>query len=327
MHRVTQVVCLTRRPDRMSAAPIPCPPVLPSDKSPAIDRGGTVVVWGARAVWLAVAVLGGSAIGQALADHSRSVQRTGTTLAWIAWGVVAIALVLPSTIGLTVVRTIVPAGVVVAVAAGFGGADAVDAFVCVGLAVLAAALMASAEFGDVFVQGSAYGHERRFALRPPVGFLVATVVSWCILCASAVAGPMLLAARSWILGVVVTALAVAAGWFFGRRFHLLSRRWLVLVPAGLVVHDQLVLTDTVMLSRATLVSVGLALVDTQAADLTGPSIGHAVEVALVDAITVVLSPTRGKPSGTALHLRSMLVAPSRPGRLLRAAAAQRLPVG
>jgi hypothetical protein len=121
--------------------------------------------------------------------------------------------------------------------------------------------------------------------------------------------------------------ALAAGWFLGRRFHVLSRRWLVLVPAGLVIHDQLVLAETAMLPRASLASLGLALADTQAADLTGPAAGHAVEVALVDATTVVLAATRAKPGGTALHVRSLLVAPSRPGRLLQVAAADHLPVG
>ena len=74
-------------------------------------------------------------------------------------------------------------------------------------------------------------------------------------------------------------------------------------------------------------SVGLALADTQAADLTGPAAGHAVEIALRDPSTVVLAHTRAKPNGTALHVRSVLVAPTRPGRLLRAAADGRLPVG
>ncbi len=54
-------------------------------------------------------------------------------------------------------------------------------------------------------------------------------------------GPLALAARAWVPGVLLTAAAVALGWFLGRRFHRLARRWLVLVPAGVVVHDHLVL--------------------------------------------------------------------------------------
>lgn len=310
----------------------------PSDKSPVSDtlatavvqpgrRSETIVVWAARAVWLLVAVVGGAAIGQALSDHSTAVQRVGTVGSWVGWAAVAIAIVLPSTIGLTIVRSMVPAGVTVAIIASIGGASADDAAVLIGLTVLMGALTAAAEFGQSFAQGSAYGHERRFVLRPPVAFMLPAVASWGVLCAASITGPLLLAARAWLAGVPITLLALAAGWFLGRRFHLLSRRWLVLVPAGFVIHDQLVLAETAMLPRASLASLRLALADTQAADLTGPAAGHAVEVALVDATTVVLAPTRAKPNGTALHVRSLLVAPTRPGRLLQAAAADHLPVG
>lgn len=284
-------------------------------------------MWAARAMWVAVAVFGGAAIGQALADHSRPVQVTGTVVAWVAWAAVAMAMLLPSTIGLTVVRSIVPAGPVVAVLAMGAGAEGVESALGLSTTVLACTLVLSAEFGQVFAQGSAYGHERRFVLRPPLGFVVPAVASWCVLCAAAIAAPLLLAARAWLIGVPVAAVALAGGWFLGRRFHVSSRRWFVLVPAGVVVHDPLVLADTVMLPRANVVAIGLALADTQAADLTGPASGHAVEIALRDMVTVVLAPTRATQRGTALHVRSMLVAPSRPGRLLHAATDDRLPVG
>jgi hypothetical protein len=284
-------------------------------------------VWGARVVWLVAAVFGGAAVGQALADHSRAVQLTGTFVAWAGWAAVALAIVVPSTIGLTIVRSLAPTGVVVAIVAAFAGADAASVAVCLGATLAMTALIGAAEFGQVFAQGSAYGHERRFPLRPPVAFMLPAAVLWCVWCAAAIAGPLLVAAGTWWAGAPLTLLAIAGVWFLGRRFHLLSRRWVVLVPAGLVLHDHLVVTETVMWPHTSLASIGLALADTQAADLTGPAAGHAVEVALLEASTVVLAPTRTKPTGTTLHVRSVLVAPTRPGRLLREAAAQRLPVG
>ena len=338
MHRDTQTHSGAKRRGRTDVTPIPCPAVQPLDKSPVSDtgaiavdrpgrRGEKIVVWAARAVWLLVAVVGGAAIGQALSDHSTAVQRVGTVGSWVGWAAVAIAIAVPSTIGLTIVRSVVPAGVTIAIIASVAGAGAADAAVLIGLAVLMAALTGAAEFGQSFAQGSAYGHERRFVLRPPVAFMLPAAASWCVLCAAAITGPLLLAARSWTAGSAISLLALAAGWFLGRRFHVLSRRWLVLVPAGLVIHDQLVLAETAMLPRASLATLGLALADTQAADLTGPAAGHAVEVGLLEATTVVLAPTRSKPNGTALHVRSLLVTPTRPGRFLRAAATDHLPVG
>ncbi len=285
------------------------------------------MVWAARFLWVLLAVIGGSAPGQALSDHSRSVQLTGTTLAWAGWAAVALALAVPATLSLTVARSLTPAAVIVAVTATLAGAEALDSALCLTLAFAATAAVGSGEFGEAFVQASAYGDEHRLVLRPPLGFLIPAVASWSVLCALTLSGPLVLAARNWLLGVPLTAAAVALAWFLGPRFHRLARRWMVLVPAGLVVHDQLVLAETVMFPRNAIASVGLALEGTQAADLTGPSSGHLIEVALREMTTVVLAPTRQKSNGTALHVRSFLVAPTRPGRALSAAAGRRLPVG
>lgn len=306
---------------------IPCPAVdAPSKSSPVRSRAHSVV-WAARVVWILLAVIGGSALGQALDDHSRPVQLTGTALAWSAWAAIALALVVPSTLSLTVVRAVAPASVVVAVTAAFAGADTVDAVVCVTLAVAATAAIATGEFGQIFAQASAYGDEVRFVLRPPLAFLVPAAATWSVLCALSIVGPLVLAGRNWFLGLPLTMGALALAWFLGRRFHRLSRRWLVLVPAGIVVHDHLVLAETVMFQRKAISSVGLALAGTEAADLTGPTAGHAVEVALHEVATVVLAPTRQRQNGTALHVRSFLIAPTRPGRALSAVAERRLPVG
>jgi hypothetical protein len=288
---------------------------------------GRAVVWVARVSWLLLAVVGGEAFGQALASHSRPVQIVGTIGAWVAWGAVAAALLVPSTVSLTVARSIVPAGVVAAVVAATGADSAPAAVAAVGLALVSAAFVLSGGLGEAFAQASAYGDERRFPLRPPVSFLLPTVVSWIVLCACALVGPLALAARGWFVGVPLTAAALGLGWFLGRRFHRLARRWLVLVPAGVVVHDHLVLAETVMFQRSAVEHMGLALEGTEAADLTGPAAGNALEIGLRDFAIVVLAPTRQQPNGAALHVRSFLVAPTRPGRALLAAADRRLPIG
>ena len=92
----------------------------------------------------------------------------------------------------------------------------------------------------------------------------------------------------------------------------------MLVPVGLVVHDQVVLAETLMVARRDVARIDLALADTEAADLTGPAGGHAIEVGLHSMIDATLAPTRTAPRGTALHLQSFLVAPTRPGAVLRA---------
>lgn len=284
-------------------------------------------LWAFRIVWAGLAVLGGNALGEALDGRSGPVQLVAAAGALAAWGAVLLAALVPSAIALTAARTIVPVTVaasVVVAGAGAGSASGVGAIV---LTLVTTLLVLGPDLGDHFVQSSAYGHERRLLLRPPVSYLVPVVVSWCVLCAALIAGPLLLAARRWPLGIAVTAIAGVGGFALWPRFHRLSRRWLVLVPAGVVVHDHLVLAETAMFQRPDVVGIRLAPADTEAADLTGPAAGHVIEVELRDFATITRAATKAAPRGTAIHVRSLLVAPTRPGRALLAAAEQRLPVG
>ena len=121
-------------------------------------------------------------------------------------------------------------------------------------------------------------------------------------------------------------LAVAATVFVGPRWHTMARRWLVLVPAGLVVHDPLVLADTLMVRTDQIAAIGLARAETEAADLTGPASGFAVQVDTTETVSTVFAFTPREPNGRAIHMTGFLVAPSRPGAALRRAADRGLPI-
>lgn len=278
---------------------------------------GPVLVWAVRAVWLALLV-GLAAFGEALSDHSRPVQVVAAVGLWVGWAAVLLALLVPSTVSLTAARLLVPAAPVVAVWALLEGAGALAGWLTVAIGLLATVLVLAGEVGEEFAQASAYGDERRFLLRPPGPILPVLVVLWVVLAAAVLSGPLLLAAGAWVPGALVTVAAGAMAVVLARRFHRLSRRWLVLVPAGLVLHDHTVLAETAMFSRAEVRSCSLALADTEAADLTGGALGPAIELALAKLATVVLAPTPKHPGGRALHVRSMLVSPTRPGHALAA---------
>lgn len=286
-----------------------------------------MAAWLARVAWLVLAVVGGAGFGDALSQHSRPVQLVGTTLLWSGWAVVALAVAVPSTVSLTVARVLSPMALVASVVAAVGADAAGAAAVAVATSAITVACVFTGEFGQYFVQASAYGDEQRFLLRPPVAAGAAAVVTWVLLCAGVLTAPLLFAARAWVWGALVVVPTAALGWLGGPGLHRLARRWLVIVPAGLVVHDQVVLADTAMFRQAEVARIGLALADTGAADCTGPASGHAVEVQLRESATLVYAPTRAVPSGRAIHATALLVAPTRPGRLLQAAGARGLPVG
>lgn len=275
-------------------------------------------IWGPRLVWVAVAVAGVWSVGDAVDGRSTAVRWTVAIGAWLLWGIGVVALVVPSAFGLTVTRMLSVLACGAAGVSWVGGAapgSGVAFLVCTSIF---ATLVAGAEFGRCCVQASAYGDERRFPLRPPAALLVPVTLAGLVWAAALLAGPLLVAARQWVGGGIVSLAAVWLSWLVLPRFHLLSRRWLVLVPAGIVVHDHVVLAETLMVSRRDVAAIDLALADTEAADFTGPAGGHAIEIALSSMVTATLAPTKAAPRGTALHVRSFIVAPTRPGAFLRA---------
>lgn len=283
--------------------------------------------WVLRGLWVALVVVGGGALDEALADASASTRDVVPWIAFSGWAIAMVAVAVPSVVSLTAARVVVPLAVPASAATWVAGASAVSGAGALGLAALAAALVASAELGRAFVQASAYGDEDRFPLRPPAAYLLAAGLAWAVAGACLLAGAVLVADRSWIAGGVLSVAGIATSAWAWPRWHRLSRRWLVLVPAGLVVHDHVALAETLMIRRPELAGLRLAPVDTEALDLTGPAGGHAVEIATTDALTAIVGAGGPVAAGTAVHVTACLVAPSRPGRVLGAAARRRLPVG
>ncbi len=282
--------------------------------------------WVARLGWILVAVLGGAAVESAVADRGGAVGWTAAALGWGAWAAVALALAVPSVPTLTLVRVGSPVALVVALGSLLWGASAADVASLVIPAAVTVAAVTAAEFGRAWVQASAYGDESRFPLRPPAAAGAAALVTWLVWAPCFVAGPVLLADGTWVGGAVCTVVAVAGVLLLGPRWHRLSQRWFVMVPAGIALRDPVVLADTLPLRTNQVAAIRLAPADTRAADLTGPASGYAVEVTTTEAVTAVYAFTPRDPNGRAIHLTAFLVAPSRPGAALRTAAERGLPV-
>ncbi|RLE26763.1 MAG: hypothetical protein DRJ50_00170 [Actinobacteria bacterium] len=282
--------------------------------------------WIARVAWIIVAVVGGSAIEAAVEDRSMSVRYVAGVGGWTIWAVVALALAIASVRSLTAARVGTPLALAAVLATALAGAPAVDLALLGFPAFVACVSVFTAEFGRVFVQASAYGDEERFPLRAPAAVGAAAITAWFVWAACLISGPLLLAAESWIFGALITALAIAEVVLLGPRWDRLSQRWFVLVPAGIVLHDPVVLADTLALRKAQVANMRLAPADTEAADFTGPASGYAIEVTTTESVTAVYAFTPAEPNGKAIHLTAFLISPSRPGQALRASASRGLPV-
>ncbi len=285
-------------------------------------------LWILRLIWAALPL----AFVPLLSAATSSLGTAGTLVvavgAWLSWAAILLAAMVPSTVSLTVGRLTAPLTLWIVVVCLVGPEVAGwKLAVAAAASALATLVWFSGESGGALVQGSAYGAEERFPLKPPVPFVVPMAVFWLLMSAGLVVGMTLLANESWIGGVPATAASLALAGFLGPRFHQLSRRWLVVVPVGLVVHDPMLLVENALFRTSELRAIHLAPADTEAADLTGGTAGVAVEIVLREMDTVVKVGSKDKPTGVALHVQSVLVSPTRPGRALAAAANRKLPVG
>jgi len=289
--------------------------------------------WATRLVWLLLPFTAGPACAAALDGRSGPVRTTATLLLWGGWTAALGASLVPRTTTLTAIRIVMPAAVPVTVWATTAGAPA-DAAVGSSVAAVVGAVLAFAAVlspltGDAFVNGSSYGPERRFALRVPGALLVGPVaLAWAAVVAAAVGGPLLLAAGQWVAGAVAVAAAVPVGPVAVRALHGLSRRWVVFVPAGFVLHDPFTLVEPMLATRRSIAALGAALdtdADADALDATAGAPGLALRLEVRDALTIGVK-ERGGRSSRERTASTVLFTPTRPGALLREAGRRRLPV-
>jgi hypothetical protein len=298
------------------------------DRRAALPRRplGGVLLWALRLTWLAQAVAL-SAYGDALEGRRAAVQAVAAAGLWGGWGLVLVALLVPAVATLTVIRMAVPAALATSIWAALAGGGGAAGAAAIALAALATVIAFSGDVGQVFVQASAYGAEQRLLLRPPPTWVVIVGVTWLIAAAGVLAGPILLAAGVWWLGAPLLIIGALVAWQGGIRIHRLSRRWLVFVPAGVVVHDHVLLADAHLFRTIDVADIALAMEGTGAADFTGGALGPAIEIRLRELLDVLLHPTPAEPRGKMLHVRAMLVSPTRPGRALALAGEARLTTG
>lgn len=281
-----------------------------------------------RGLWIVTGVLilaGPAGLAGSAGDRSGPVRAVSSVLAALVWGLGLVAVLVPHPIGLTTLRLGAPAlAALAAVGLADGGPVPVAAAVAAALSV---ATVAAAPTGEWCVDGPAYPNEARFPLRPPaVHQLVTVPVLGAAVVATTLGGPLLLAARQWIPGAIVSALSIAALVVGARSLHQLSRRYVVFVPAGFVVHDHLVLREPVLFRRALVERIELTPEGSDTLDLTAAAPGLSIDVLLEEKveITRLSADRRSADIGSTARFR---VAPTRPGRVLAEARARRYPVG
>jgi len=282
-----------------------------------------------RVTWAVLPLVLGPALGDALDAASRPVQLVVSAGAWAGWVAVLVATLVPSVVSLTVVRLAAPLPLAAASIAAIAGPAGLDDAIALAAGVAAAAVVVLPSTTDAFVDGSSYGTERRFGLATPPRLLLGPApVAWLLAIAAPAAASIALAAGSWVLGAGLAVIAVPGVVLGVPALHRLSRRWLVFVPAGLVVHDHLSLAEPILLPRRFVASVEPAAGAAEpGVDLTLGARGVGVVVGLVEAIELPVAVGLGRRRRAEIvRAEQLLVAPLRPGAVLHEAEARRLPV-
>jgi hypothetical protein len=292
-----------------------------STSTPTFNR---LLLWTLRVAWALLPLVAGPAFAAALDERSRPVQLTATVGLWAAWAVVLVATLVLHPMTLTTVRVGAPAGVAAAIVAALAGSGAGPAIAAVVMTVVNAIVALLPETAMPFVNGPAYANERRFPLRAPGPLLVGPLeLAWAATVGLPAIGVLLLAARQWIAGGIITLVGLAVGFVLGRSMYTLANRWFVFVPAGVVLHDPMSLADPILFRRKDVHSLGTALADTDATDLTARAFGLALELHVKEPAKVAVV-TPGRTNTPSVTTTKLLFTPTRPGAVLAEARERRI---
>jgi len=284
------------------------------------------VCWFARVAWAVLPITTGEALADVFDSWSTAPATVAAVLAWSAWALGLVALLAPRPWGVTSLRVVAPAAVVGSALAvpSTGGASGA---VALGSAAAAAIAACSVPVSTAAANALAYGDETRFPLRvpPPLLLSVVPLAVAAIACGVAL-GPLLLADGRWAAGAIALVVGLPAAAFFARSLHALSRRWFVLVPAGFVVVDPLVLLDPVLVRREQVESMGRArgAVD-RAAGTLDVRLGTPGGIRAVLRAPATFGRRSGRRGGELVDVDTLLFAPVSADRALAEAARRRLP--
>ncbi len=276
-------------------------------------------VWSCRVLWAVLPVTLGELLADAIAGRDGAGPWIAVVAAWCTWAVGLGTTLVADPRALTVNRILAPVPLVAAIWSATQATPGPLGWSGVAAAAVLAVVSLAAPVGEWAIDGGSYGDEHRAPLRCPTALLAGPVpAAWLLAVAPGLGAVLAAVTGRPVVAVPLAVLGVAGAWVGGRSLHRLAGRALVFVPAGVTLVDALALAEPVLLARRSITRVGPAPADTTARDLTVGAAGLILQVDLDDALTIVPAVGRGGVA-EAVEVRSVLVAPTRPGVFLRVA--------
>ena len=282
-------------------------------------------LWALRLLWVVLPFTVGSTIEAALESNSAAVRGVAGVGSWALWSAVLVGLLVRRPWGLTLARVAAAGPLLASLVAAV---DDERSWLAIGHGAVVLAVALLPEVASDLVDGLSYGDERRLMLRAPFALYLGPIpLAWAATIAGVVTGPLLLAARQWVLGAVVTIAGAAAAWWGIRSLHQLARRWIVFVPNGFVIHDLMAAREPFLIRRQDVTTIGPAFADVDLSDdrlidVSQHATGVVLQVDLNGEIEVV--PRRRGVSEVRV-VEHVLFTPTRPGAVLTEMRARRIP--
>ena len=288
----------------------------PEDESTTLMR----VRWIARAWWALLPLAASPVMVRGFDSASMHVRDTAYVIAWTAWLLGLVGLVMSREVGYTVVRALAP---LVAIAAVVGCISAiVQGDITMLIGSFTVSIVALATHLPIVLQAqldaASYGAELRFPLKTPTVLWLGPIpLAWACIALGGVAGPLFIAGGHLAAGIAALVVGLPLAALAVRSLHTLSARWLVLVPAGVVVKDPMVLTYPILMPsdhiRAVTAASGAAP-DTEI-DLRLGAILRSVEIRCTEP-TEGMRIKKGRKDTLPVDSDTFLVAPMRPKEFL-----------
>lgn len=285
------------------------------------------MLWTARVAWIVLPFTSGAALGDVIEPWARAPETVAAILLWAAWFAGLVALLTPKPWGFTTLRVVAPVALTISVISVWS-APGTTAALAIAFTAIAVATALSSHVAHACAASTAYGPEQRFPLRVPTSLLAGTLpVSVAVVVAGIASGPLLLANRDYIAGAIALVAAIPIVAVLIRSLAALDHRWIVLVPAGLVVVDPLTFLDPVLLPREHIASLARVPRGSRAGAHEGAEIlvGGAGPLLLTcrEPGTFLRRSGRGRTTVEADRLR---LTPLRPGLVMAAAGDHRIAV-
>jgi hypothetical protein len=288
-----------------------------------------MTIWFLRFTWLTLPLTAAPAVADALTDWSGAPRLVAAVLLWAAWSVGLVGVLALRPLSLSVIRTVAPLFVVVSALAAVNAPIGI-AILGIVATIVNAGLAASPPIALACAAGSAYGTELRYPLKVPPALMMGPVPIAVLLVGAGVAsGPLLLANEALIAGAIALPVGLVVAALLARSLHTLSRRWAILVPAGLVIVDPMTLADPVLFTREDTklleVAPRVPPPEPEAVDLRLGAVLTSLAIESRDPIPIARALTSRQGARLVTTPRA-LFAPVRPHDLLSSAAERRLPV-